>query len=140
MVISEDVQDGTEDSGQQDDEAEKASHEAQVPKTARSPHQPSQREVEEHEVTHCPPRSWCEHCVGGQSRDEPHRLVKGEFADSSVVRVAMDYCFFTEDVVAEESDHVDKTTARVSMTVLVFVESMCRSIWAYAVQSKGASE
>ena len=52
----------------------------------------------------------------------------------------MDYCFLTEDVVAEESEHIDKTTARVSMTGLDFVESMCRSIWAYAVQSKGAGE
>ena len=60
----------------------------------------------------------------GQSKDLPHRQVKGEFADSLLVRVAMDYCFFTEDVVPEETEHVDKTTAGTSMAVLVFVESM----------------
>ena len=137
---SENVQGKSNGMDLQGDEVEVAEQEAQAPRAARSPHQPSQREVDEHEITHCPPRSWCDHCVKGQFRDEPHRLVTGEFAESSVVRVAMDYCFFTEDVAAEESEHIDKTTARVSMTVLVLVESMCRSIWAYAVQGKGAGE
>ena len=37
-------------------------------KTKGLPHgiKPSQKEVEEHERTHLPFRSWCEHCVKGK--------------------------------------------------------------------------
>ena len=29
-------------------------------KSARTPGKPTQQEVEEHELSHCPPRSWCD--------------------------------------------------------------------------------
>ena len=76
----------------------------------------------------------------GQAKDSPHRTVSGSFADSDVVRVSMDYCFLTEDVVSKEGDHENSTKSRVSMTILVMAETLCRSIWAYAVSTKGASE
>ena len=37
--------------------------EAQAPRATRALIQPSAKEVELHELTHCPPRTWCEHCV-----------------------------------------------------------------------------
>ena len=37
--------------------------EAQAPRAARAPLQQNAKEVEPHELTHCPPRTWCEHCV-----------------------------------------------------------------------------
>ena len=40
--------------------------EAQAPRAARAPSQPSAKDVELHELTHCPPRIWCEHCVRGR--------------------------------------------------------------------------
>ena len=110
------------------------------PRGMAAPKTPSAREVEAHELTHCPPRSWCDHCVKGQAKDAPHRAVKGEYADSSIVRVAMDYCFLSEDVVAESSDHGQAESAKTVLTVLLMVETLCHSIWAYACESKGASE
>ena len=62
-------------------------------KTARAPGKPTSKEVEEHELTHCPYRAWCDHCVKGQAKDDGHSTVKGDLADSSVVRVSLDYCF-----------------------------------------------
>ena len=48
--------------------------------------------------------------------------------------------FLTEDVNSPETEHKEEVKASVSMTVVVMAETLCRSIWAYAVRSKGASE
>ena len=42
----------------------------------------------------------------------------------------MDYCFFTEDAQSTETDHEDSTKAKVSMTVLLMIQSLFRSLWA----------
>ena len=34
--------------------------EAQAPRGARAPRRPGAKEVEDHNITHCPPRSWCD--------------------------------------------------------------------------------
>ena len=57
--------------------------EVQAPRAAKAPRIPSAREVEAHELTHCPPRSWCDHCVKGQSKDLPRTTIEGEFASRS---------------------------------------------------------
>ena len=43
-----------------------------------SPCKPSALEVEEHNLTHLPYRSWCEHCVRGRKKELPHAAVKGK--------------------------------------------------------------
>ncbi len=107
---------------------------------ARTPGQPSKAEREAHNLTHCPPRSWCDHCVRGQAKDDAHVTVKTAAADSSIVRVILDYCFLQEGMAAKATEHDEETMAKMSMTVLVMVETLCHSIWAYAVASKGATE
>ena len=37
------------------------------------PRLPSRQEVQEHELTHIPYRSWCVHCVRGAERSDAHR-------------------------------------------------------------------
>ena len=64
--------------------------EGQAPRALRAPRIPSAREVESHELSRCPPRSWCDHCVRGQAKDRPRTKISGEYADSSIVRVSMD--------------------------------------------------
>ena len=72
--------------------------EAEVQRPAVSPKMPSAAEREAHELTHCPPRSWCDHCVKGQSKDDPHRLVKeSAFGSSDVPRINMDYAYLKEN-------------------------------------------
>ena len=112
--------------------------EMQTPRAVRAPHQPSQREIDDHDITHCPYRAWCEACVRGQAKDDCHLTITGMDADSSVTRVCIDYCFITEKVKAKEDDHIQEVKANVSMTILVMLETMCRSIWAYAVDHKGS--
>ena len=108
-----------------------------APRAARAPKLPSTSEIDAHELTHCPPRSWCEHCVRGQAKDSRHVTVQGEFAESSVTRASMDYCFLTGDVSGKDGDHEVGERAKTSLTVLVMTETMCRSIWAYACECKG---
>ena len=54
----------------------------------------------------------------------------------------MDYCFLTEEVEHAEGQHgeSEQSKASESLAILVMQESMCRSVWAYAVESKGAKE
>ena len=37
------------------------------------PRLPSRQEVQDHELTHIPCRSWCVHCVRGAGRSDAHR-------------------------------------------------------------------
>ena len=114
--------------------------EAEVPLVVRKPVTPSKKEIEEHELTHCPFRSWCEHCVRGQAKDSPHRTVAGELGQSDVTRVVLDYCFITEDVMHKTDDMQEVTQAKTSVTILAMVETQCMSVWGYAVESKGGAE
>ena len=52
----------------------------------------------------------------------------------------MDYCLPTEQVKGRRTEHDQEVKTSVSMAVLVMTETLCRSIWSYAVRSKCASE
>ena len=42
------------------------------PILVRDPQLPSQTEIDEHNMTHLPFRSWCRHCVRGRAESHPH--------------------------------------------------------------------
>ena len=65
---------GQED--QEDDEVSEPSEETRTPVKMNDPHAPSQKEREQHEMTHLPFRSWCSKCVFG--RGMPHWRNKDE--------------------------------------------------------------
>ena len=44
------------------------------------------------------------------------------------------------DAQSTETDHEDSTKAKVSMTVLLMIQSLFRSLWAYMVQCKGSTD
>ena len=121
-------------------EFHEGTEEAMTPRAARSPAKPGAKEVEDHDLSHCPPRSWCVHCVKGQAKDFRHETVRGDYAESLVARVCMDYCFLTEGVKKTEDSNANVETAKTSLTVLVMTETECKSIWAYAVEVKGGSD
>ena len=60
---------------------------------------PSQEEVDAHYASgHCPFRSWCVHCVKGQSQANPHFATChpcGTLDSSDVPTVSADYMFMT---------------------------------------------
>eukprot|EP00974_Lingulodinium_polyedra_P079668 7715741-Lingulodinium_polyedra.AAC.1 len=46
----------------------------EVPARAkRAPPFPGQEEIDRHELTHLPPRGWCDKCVPAKAADDPHR-------------------------------------------------------------------
>ena len=54
---------------------------------------PSEAEVEQHELTHLPFRSWCRHCVRAKGKESPHH----ESSPGGVSKFATDYMFMGED-------------------------------------------
>ena len=54
---------------------------------------PSEAEVEQHEVTHLPFRSWCRHSVRAEDKESPHH----ESSPGGVSKFATDYMFMGED-------------------------------------------
>ena len=71
-------------------------HEAQRPKTMRAPSAPSRQERAEHDITHCPFRSWCEKCVAGKSHAKSHFSGQAGSPEGEVPLVAFDYAFMSD--------------------------------------------
>ena len=55
------------------EEADDADRGVRRPRRLADPTIPSEVEVEEHNLTHLPYRSWCEHCVRGRGKEMAYR-------------------------------------------------------------------
>ena len=146
------------DDDDHDDEEGEAEEEHRTPQGLRDPGEPTPAERAEHCLSHIPYRPWCKHCVRGKAKGRQSRRLKESDSASRHPRVRIDYCTLTdrsEEESAEgeegEADEEkkkearevrpdDEATASPSITILVLQESGNRSVWAYDVQSKGASE
>ena len=56
-----------------------------------SPELPSQSEIDDHNVDHCPYRAWCRHCVEGRAREMAHKLQ--DQGTRKISTVSFDYLF-----------------------------------------------
>ena len=56
-----------------------------------APIRPTRKELEEHSVWHFPFRSWCEACIRGEAKANPHKRV--DHSDETNPVVTVDYCF-----------------------------------------------
>ena len=148
------------ESGEEDAEGNDAEEEHTSPRGLRDPGTPSPAERADHELTHIPYRSWCKHCVRGKAKGRQSRRLSGDDKESDCPRVRFDYCIISdrtrEESLSSAEEGADETGAMAddehedaeidgssegrSITVLVMQESQSRSVWAYCVQSKGASE
>ena len=105
------------------------------------PRLPSRQEVQEHELTHIPYRSWCVHCVRGAGRSDAHRRrarQDEEEREQLMTTWSIDYAFIidTGDLwTREEMERVgcDKTRD----TVLVSEDLATGGIRAHLVSAKG---
>ena len=61
-------------------------------RTLKAPPIVSQKEIDEHNATHCPFRIWCRYCVLGRAHKCAHRKLK-EDEELKVPRVSMDYFY-----------------------------------------------
>ena len=97
----------------------------------KSQKEPTKVEKEEHERTHCPYRSWCEHCVRARARNGHHRgRVLGEpLEEAKAPRVHFDYFFMSR-----EDEEASKNP------LLVMADGRLGSRYARAVGIKGFGE
>ena len=76
----------TESAGSGDDEPGSSKLNSQALPTAAAP---TQREKEEHFVSHYPFRSWCEHCVRGKAKAMRH--VGVDHSDETVPVISAEF-------------------------------------------------
>ena len=95
------------------------------PKMIMLPTMPSAREVEEHSMTHCPYRAWCEECVMGAGISAGHR---GDGGVGEVPVVSVDYMFLNERESEEKGD-----------PILVGHDNKSGTFFAHVVKEKGAN-
>ena len=93
-------------------------------KKMQDPKMPTRTEIEEHNLTHLPFRSWCRHCVRGRGKELPHKRV-GEQGEMPELHV--DMCFLGE----EKDPHN-------TITVMVARERSTRMTMATVVPAKSA--
>ena len=70
--------------------------ETSKPRIAPSPYAPSRQERAEHNIAHCPFRSWCAHCVAGKCKSTPHSMGPGDKDQASIPNVGVDYAFMSD--------------------------------------------
>ena len=118
-------------------------------KPVSQPERPSRREVQEHELTHIPFRSWCVHCMRGAGRANPHRAKDDggeeieEERQQGITTWSMDYGFMVEGgelysrkELAEQNIEEGKARA----TVMVWEDSRTGGVKAHVVKNKGTSD
>ena len=106
--------------------------EGRTPKVRRRPKQPSKKEIEEHEATHIPFRSWCRHCLRGRGRNKPHRAqgpAQKEDADTVVPRIQFDYHFMSQ-----EEERASKNP------LLTMVDDVSGNVFVHAAGQKGVGQ
>ncbi len=116
-----------------DAEKEEEGEEGQEAKAGMSVKKPSKKEVEMHNVTRIPFRSWCEHCVKGGAKSEGHKA-RIEEESSEVSEFGMDYMWMTEK--KERKD----TSTGLEAPILVQKDSKTRAIFAAFVSTRGKDE
>ena len=107
-----------------------------MPRIARDPGAPSKHDRAVHNVTHCPYRPLCEHCVRGRATGTRHRNIVGGGEESQVARVMMGYGFLKKGETRGEDEHGASSKAEWGMTILIMLGTICRSVWAYALGLK----
>ena len=70
-----------------DSEDKGETEEGRTPNQLTEVRGPTRREREEHEATHIPYRSWCEHCVKGRGRKRAHKRKKEQEKEEKLAHV-----------------------------------------------------
>ena len=96
--------------------------------TARDPGSPTQEEIDEHNITHLPHRSWCHICMKARGKEDAHRK-QNKKAVKSKPTVTFDY-----KSVGQEADRDDKAIA------LVVRDAASKTMFAHICKNKGSSD
>ena len=100
---------------------------------------PSQKEVDEHERTHLPFRSWCAHCVKGKGQSHPHWNKDKE--DCGIATISWNYFYMNDDendkteADGDKYGHIEGETP-----IVAWHDSNSKATMCYAVPNKGECE
>ena len=94
------------------------------PRVFNRPHTTTKAEIEAHEVTHLPYRSWCAHCAAGKGVSAPH--CHGDDSENIGITIRLDYCFMGDEA------------SETAPPVLSMWDDGHRALWALLVDNKGA--
>ena len=125
------------------------SEEPRVVKAKKIPPTVTREEYDAHMLTHLPFRSWCDHCIAGKVKEDPHYKRQGR-GDLEVPKVSMDFCFLgrvldktkaqEEMTLAElKNPNVPVEQAEGAMPVLVIVDEQTGSVFSQVV-AKGVND
>ena len=115
-----------------EDKDEGEGEEAQEAQAMDKPVRPSQQEVDRHNLTHLPYRTWCAHCVKGKAVGSPHRNVKRE-GEKSVPTVVTDYMYLNAQEENKDGEDIK------DMPVLTMKDSELGVVRADMVPGKGVN-
>ena len=100
-----------------------------IPKKRDISREPTKAEREQHEITHMPYRSWCEHCVRGKAVGGHHHRRIPEDMEGRIPMISMDYMYMRTSI-SDDGDHD-------TMPILVIRDMGTRMIFSFAVPQKG---
>ena len=99
-------------------------------KIIRNPLNPTKAERERHNINHCPYRSWCDICVSGRGKEDPHyRNNKHKGMGEGLPVIGLDY-----KSAGQEGNYDDK------VTIIVGRDKMSKGIIAPYNKAKGEYE
>lgn len=98
------------------------------PKSLNAPYTPSRQERVEHDLTHCPYRSWCEHCVHGKGVSHGH-FQRQPDEESSIPLIGVDYAF----VIKTDADQKQLS----EVTTMVAKDRRSKCVFPVPVPQKG---
>ena len=96
------------------------------PVRRRAPHEPTNEEIEDHNINHLPYRNWCRKCVDGRGKNHPHKGCDQE--SRTVPTCHVDYWFMRDRKGAE------------LVPVVTMKEDITKMIKAHVVPAKGDVE
>ena len=102
----------------------------------KAPKAPSQEEIDRHNVSHCPFRSWCQWCVAGQAKAKGHFKADCDEKESRIPTVSMDYMFMTEEEEKDEDKDVEDSHEG-NMPILVMVDHSNDMTFSSVLPQKG---
>ena len=103
-----------------------------------NPELPSQSEIDDHNVDHCPYRSWCRHCVEGRARELAHKLQ--DQSSRKIATVSFDYLFITRGNAFTREEWELEKSDEPFLKVLVVCDSKSKAVFAHGVPAKGLDD
>ena len=99
--------------------------EARSAKRKPDPRLPTKEEIDEHNITHLPRRSWCSFCIRGCGISDAHRQLE---AENLLPRISFDY-FFMGQHDAEDT-----------LPLIGIRDSKSRTVFSHALEAKGVND